>query len=429
MKTTVDRTSPTQVKLTITLDKQEIADGEQVALAKLAKEVKAPGFRKGKVPPSVAIKHIDSQKLAMEGADNAISKSVAEAFTNEKLQALKRPEVEVTEFEPGKKLIFTAETEVIPETKLGNYKKLKAPKQDKITISKEQVEEVIERIQNQMASKKEVKRAVKDGDAVTMDFVGKKDDEAFEGGTANDHELVIGSNSFIPGFEEGVIGHKVGDEFTIDLEFPKDYRVEDLAGAKVAFDVKVKKIEEMVKPAVDDEFAAKTGPYTSAKELRDDIKKELTAQAEREQLEQLQEDLVDQLVGKSTLAVPTVLRDDQIKSIEQDMVQNLMYQGTTFDQWLEQKGYADREAWVKGEANDIAEKRVKTGLVLSQLSKDEDITATNEELAERVEQMKQQYAGQPETAKRFDEPEVQRDLANRMLTEKTIARLVELNTK
>lgn len=429
MKTTVQKISPTQVKLTVKLDEKEIKDGEQVALAKLSKEVKASGFRKGKVPPSVAVKHIDAQKLALEGADNSISKAVAEAFMSEKLQALKRPEVEVTKFEPGKVLEFTAETEIIPEIKLGDYKKLKIPKQDESAVGKPQVDEVLSRIQNQMAEKKTVIRAAKQDDSLTLDFVGKKDGVAFDGGTATDHEIVIGSKSFIEGFEDGLIGHKTGDEFTLDLVFPKQYRVEDLAGAKVTFDVTVKKIDEMAKPEVTDEFAAKVGKYTSAKELKDDIKKELTAQAENERNTAVQDELVKQLVEKSDVPVPNVLIEDQIASLEKDITQNLTYQGTTFEQYLEQNGHKTKQDWIEKEAKPAAQTRVKTGLVLSELSKIEKVTATNQELAERVEAMKGEYSNQPEMTKRFDEPEVQRDLANRLLTEKTLSKLVELNTK
>lgn len=427
MKTKQQNLSDSRVKLTVTLDSNEIADGEKAALVHLAREVKAPGFRKGKVPPSVAVKHIDPQKLALESANHSISKAVATAFLDSNLQALNRPEVEVTKYEPGESLEFTAEADILPPVKLASYKKLKKPKQGKIDIKKPDVDEVVERIKGQMATKKSVERKAKMDDEVKIDFVGKKDGVAFDGGTAEGHEIVLGSHSFIEGFEEGIVGHSVGDKFTLELKFPAEYRVADLAGADVTFDVTLHEIKEMVKPEETDEWAAKVGPYTSVKELRDDIKRELTTQAESKQTEQVRESLVDQLVKGSEVEVPAVLRSDQLASIEQDMRQNLMYRGKSFETWLDEQGFEDRDAWVDKEGNAAADERVKTGLVLAELSKVEKIEATTEDVNVRVEALKSQYASQPEMLEQLDGSDAKRSVANQILTEKTIDRLVELN--
>lgn len=429
MKTTRKNISDTRVKLTITLDSKELADGEAVALKKLARDIKVPGFRKGKVPVEVAQKHVDPQQLAMDAADNAISKAVATAFLESDLQALSRPEVELTKYVPGQELEFTAEADVLPPVKLANYKKLKLKKPAAIEVKKEEIEEVIGRIKAQMSTKEVVKRKAKDGDEVVIDFVGKKDDVAFDGGTARGHEIVLGSKSFIDGFEDGIVGHGAGDTFSLDLKFPDEYRATDLAGAKVVFDVTLHEVKELVPPEETDEWAAKVGPYTSAKELRDDIKRELTAQAERNQTEERREEAVQQLVQGSSVEIPVVLREDQLSSLEQDIRQNLMYQGKSFETWLKEQGYDDRDAWVEKEGNAAADERIKTGLVLAELSKVEKIQASTDEVAERTQSMKAQYASQPEMVKRLDETDAQRSIANQILTEKTIDRLIELNTK
>lgn len=427
MKTTQENISETIVKLTISLDKKELAAAEQVALKKLSKNIKVAGFRKGHVPLAVAAKNIDPNALAQQTLEDALSKSVAEAFMEKQIQVLDRPEVEIKKFVPGSELEFTAEAPIIPKVTLGDYKKLKAV-QEKATVGTKEVDEIVDRVLTNFAEKKDVKRAAKMGDETIIDFVGKKDDEAFEGGTANDYNLTLGSNSFIPGFEEGIVGHKAGDKFELKLEFPKDYHADELKGQKVVFETTLKAVKEVVKPELTDEVAAKAGPFTSAKELREDIKKELTSQKERELGEKLKDDLVKQLVAKSKLSAPDVLVEDQVKSIEQDMQQNVAYSGLTIDKYIEQKGFKDHEDWVAKEVRPAAEDRVKAGLVLSELSKELKIEATADELAERINQYKQQYAQQAEMAKRFDEPEVQRDIANRLLTEKTIDKLVELNT-
>lgn len=427
MKITRDTISPTKVKLTITLDSSELGDAEKVALHKLAKSVKVPGFRKGKVPASVAAKHVDPNLLAEETADNALSKAIATAFTSEDVRALERPQVEVTKFVPGETLEFTAEAEIIPEVKLGNYKKLKAPKQEKISVTKAEIDEVLDRVRTQFATKQDVDRKAKQGDEATIDFIGKKDGVAFDGGTGNDYPLTLGSNSFIPGFEDGIIGHKPGETFDLELDFPKDYHAKDLAGQKVTFMTTLKKLQESTTPELTDELAAKAGPFTSAKELTEDIKKELTVQKEREAADELRDALVKDLIAKSTVPVPEVLRKDQLQSIEQDMTQNLMYQGMTFDQWLKSKGYASKEEWIEKEAGEIADQRVMAGLALAKLSQLEALTASETAVEERVAQLKEQYKNNAQALEQLASEEVRRDIANRLVTELAVDKLVELN--
>ena len=426
MIATVKNISETRVLVTVTVDATELEAAEQVALKKLSKEVKVDGFRKGHVPLTIVKKNVDPNALAQEMLENALSKGVADAFIGNDLQALERPEVEVKKFVPGDVLEFTAEGDVLPKVTLGDYKKLKITKPE-IKVTKADIDEVIERMQKGFAEKKETKGAAKDGDETVIDFVGKQDGVAFEGGTGNDYPLTLGSNSFIPGFEAALVGLKAGDKKDIELTFPKDYHAKNLAGAKVVFETTVKKVNAVTLPELNDEFAAKAGPFTSMKELEDDIKREITAQREREGEDKLKDDLVKQLVAKSKVSVPAVLREDQIKSIEQDLQQNLMYQGMSLEQYFESRGFADREAWVKGEATEAADNRIKAGLVLAELSKELKIEATADELAEHINIYKDRYKNNPDMAKRFDEPEAQREVANRLITEKTVDALVALS--
>ena len=427
MKTTVTHESDTRVKVMIAADHAELAAAEQVALKRLAKTAKVNGFRTGHVPLEIVKKHADANALAQETLDAALNRAVAEAFLSNDLQVLARPEVEIKKYVPGELLEFTAEADVLPEVKLGNYKKLKV-KKAAVNVDKKEIDEVIERIQKGLSEKKEVKRAAKIGDETVIDFVGRKDGEAFHGGTGKDYPLVLGSNSFIPGFEDALVGLKAGDTKDVKLAFPKDYHVKDLAGQDVVFEVTVKKVNSVKLPALDDKFAAKAGSFTSMEDLRSDIKAEIAAQAERRAKDDLKDELVKQLVAKSVVSVPSVLRDDQIRSLEQDLRQNLMYRGRTLEQYFKEKGYADRDAWVKAEANDVADARIKAGLVLAQLSKELKIEATADELAAHINTYKQQYANNSEMAKHFDKPEAQREVANRLITEKTVDKLVELNS-
>jgi trigger factor len=278
------------------------------------------------------------------------------------------------------------------------------------------------------AKKKEVKRAAKDGDEVVIDFVGKKDGVAFDGGTATDYTLKLGGGQFIPGFEEGIVGHKLDETFDIDLKFPKDYHASELAGTAVTFTVTLHKILESELPIVDDKFAAAAGPFKSLQELKDDIKRELTSQKEHETGEKFKDALIVELVEKSKVPVPEVLVEDQMRSIERDFEQNLMYQGLTIDSYLSTNGFKDIEAWREKEVRPTALKRVQAGLVLAELTNVERVSATDEEIDEHVEVHKQQYLNNPEALKQFETPEVRRDIANHFVTEKTIERLITLNS-
>lgn len=427
MKTNVKNLSETKVILTISVDAEELKTAEQVALTKLAKDVKVPGFRKGKVPASVVAKNVDPQLIGQQTLEDALSKAVADAFMAEKLQALDRPEVEVKKYVPGKELEFTAEVEVMPKIKLGDYKKLKAKLKAEKPTDKD-IDDLITRMQENFAEKKEVKRTAKKGDDVVIDFVGKKDGTAFDGGTANDFTLSLGGGQFIPGFEEGVAGHKAGEAFDLDLKFPEDYHSKDLKGAKVVFSVTLKSVNEKVLPKIDEAFAAKCGPFTSVEELRADILAQMTEQREREATDKLKDALVKELVEKSTVPTPEVLIKDQERSIEQDFLQNLMYQGMTLDSYLEVNKFKTKEEWLDKEVQPAAEARVKAGLVLAELNKELKIDASTKELEDHINLYRQQYANNKEALAQFDQPEVQRDIANRLLTEKTVEKLVELNS-
>ncbi|MCB9820045.1 trigger factor [Candidatus Nomurabacteria bacterium] len=428
MKTAIKNLSDTRVMVTITLGKEELEAAEQVALTKMARKVKAPGFRKGHVPVSVAAKHVNPNELAQETVDNAMSKAIADAFLGEKIQALDRPEVEMKKFVPGQELEFTAEVDVLPKVKLGDYKKLGVKKGEAKVASKD-VDEVLERMRQAQAEKSEVKRAAEIGDELVIDFIGKKDGEAFDGGTAKDYSLELGSNSFIPGFEEGLVGAKAGDKKDLNLKFPEEYHVDTLAGADVLFETTVKSVNEKQLPELNDEFAKKSGDdeVKTLKDLKASIKDGLATQKQQQIENEYKDALVDKLVEKSTAPAPEVLVNDQMRSIEQDMQQNLMYQGITLEQYLKAQGFESEDDWREKEVKPAAEKRIKAGLVLAELSKELEVDATDEEKEAHIAMYKSQYGNNPEMAKRFDDPQVQREVVNRLITEKTVEALADLN--
>lgn len=428
MKHTVKKTNDTTRLITIELDADDLAQIKANTLVHLAKHVKVAGFRTGKVPAHIAEKHIDPNQLNSELLEEAVNSAAVKVLDAEGIMPLDRPKVEVKKFEPASGLEFTAELQVIPDIKLGDYKKLKAisPSTD---VTAKDIDDVLANLQRQQATKKPAGRAAKNGDEVTIDFVGTdKDGKDVEGATAKDYQLVLGSGNFIPGFEEALIGVKKGDKRDVPLTFPKDYHHAPLKNAKVTFAVTVHEVSEVVLPALDDKFASQVGPFKTLADLKADIKRELTEQMQREAADKLKDDLVEQLVKASTVPVPEVLVADQMVSLERDFVQNLTYRGQTLEQYLAEKGLT-KDEWKAKELRDAAIRRVQVGLVLAELSKVEKIDVSREELDVRLAEMLKSYGNSPEIKKQLDTPEARRDLANRVLTEKTITRLVQLNTK
>ncbi len=426
MKTTIKNISDTRVEVTVTLDKKDLEAAQNVAITKMAKDMSVKGFRKGKVPYDVALKNADPVKLQDEVLNNAISKAVAQVFTEEDIQALDRPQVDVKKFVPGEMAEFTAEVDVLPEIKLGDYKKLKTTIKPE-AVTQEDIDEVLGRIKKAFTQKKEVKRKAKNGDTVNIDFLGKKDGKPFDGGKAEGFDLALGSGSFIPGFEEAIVGHKAGEEFDIDLEFPKDYHAKDLAGQKVVFTVKLNSVNEMEEGELTDEVAKKAGPFENLKEMKADIEEQIAKQKEMEAAEKQKEELVAQLVEKSQIPTPEILIEDQKKMIEQDFVQNLAYQGLTLDQYIEVNKFKDKDEWMVKEVTPVAVKRVKSGLALAELSKTFKVKVTPEELTNQINMFKAQYGNNPQLAGQFENPAVIKDIENRLATEKTVNRLMEIN--
>lgn len=428
MKHTLKKLSDTKVSLAITVSADELKHAKEHALKTLAPKVKVPGFRQGKVPAAVAEKNIDPSALASEALEEAINHALNEAFAAEDLRVLDQPSVELGEFKPYESLEFTAEVEVLPAVTLGDYTKLKT-KKDKVEVTEEEIQEVLGRMLRGFAEKKEVDREAKDGDEVLIDFEGRDEKgELVAGAAGTDYPLVLGSKTFIPGFEEGIIGKKAGETFDLPVTFPKDYHAEALKGAKVSFKTTIKKVTELELPEVNDEFAKKAGPFETKQELLDDIKNEIKTQKDRAADDKFKDDLLTELADNSEVPHSEVLVQDQMNSVEQDTMQNLMYRGMSPEQYMESQGFKDRDEWREKEFRDAAIRRVKSGLVLAELSKAEKVEVSQEEVQTRLDEMKAQYKD-PKMQAQFDTPETRRNLANRVLTEKTIDRLVEINSK
>lgn len=417
--------SETEVELVISSDVEQLSKLKDHVVTHFANKVKVQGFRPGKAPTSVLEKNIDPTQLQQEFLQEAIETLYRQAAVSEDLKPLNSPEITVKKFVPYSELEFTASFEILPPVKLGDYTKIKktAPK---IEVTTKEVNDVIDNLRTRVSKKEPTDRAAKNGDEVLIDFEGVDGKgEKVAGASGDDYPLALGSGTFIPGFEEGLVGVKKGDKKDLKLTFPKDYHAGNLAGTKITFKTTVKEVKEVVLPKADDAFAATVGPFKTLADLKKDIKEQLKDQKTQEASNKVKDEIIEELVKKTKLVLPASLVADQIESLEQDMRQNLTYRGITLPEYVKQEGFKDEADWKEKALKPQAERRVSVGIVLAEVAEKEKLTVSDAELKERLALYQQQY----QQGGNFDTPEMQREVLSRMLTEKTVDFLYSLATK
>jgi trigger factor len=418
--------TPTETKLIIKAETEDLVKAKKIALKKLAPEVRVTGFRNGKVPPELVEKNLNPNILQSEVIEETINKAYAAAVRQESLRPVANPEVAIKKLVPYTELEFEVVVPTIGKIILADYTKIKASKQELAVVAAD-IDKVISSLQQRAATYNAVERAAKNGDQVTIDFKGTDTaGKPVAGADGTDYPLVLGSNAFIPGFETNLVGLKKLDTKKFDVTFPKDYGASALQNKKVTFEVTIKQVSEVIEPKVDDNFAASVGPFKNVADLKTDIKKQLTMEREREAINQLQDDILKQIAQKSTIEIPKLLIDEQIDRIEEEEKQNLIYRGQTWEEHLkEEKVTAEQHREQKRQA---AEERVKVGIILSEIAEAEKIENTPEEIEVRLQIMRAQYQD-PSAQAELAKPEALRDINSRMLTEKTLDKLLNYATK
>jgi trigger factor len=426
MQVTKKNLSDTKVQLIVAADADQLQAAKNEALAQLAGDLKLSGFRPGKAPLSIVEKNVDPTKLQTEFLDRVINAVYGATIDEYKLRPVAQPQVKVSKFVPFDTLELEFEVEVVGEIKLPDYKKIKMAKEP-VKITAKDVDEVLEQLTQREAEKKDVDRPAKNGDQLWIDFTGvdAKTKEPIQGADGKDYPLTLGSGAFIPGFEPELIGLKKDAEKTFTVTFPKDYGVKTLQNRKVTFTVTVHKVQELVTPKVDDALAAKVGPFKNVQELKDDIKKQLTSERGYQAERDFSDKLLREVTKKTKAAIPDVLIDEQIDRIISDQKQNLMYSGQTWQEFLEAQGVD--EATYRKQQREEAEMRVKAGLVLGEIAEAEKITLTPEEVEIRLQVLKGQYPDK-QMQSELNKPSSRREIASRLLTEKTINKLTAYAT-
>lgn len=426
MRITRTDNSPTNIILKVEADSSDLEPIRRHVLGHYANRVKVPGFREGKAPAYIVEKNINQQAMLDEFMEHALNDLYRKAVEQQKIRPVSNPEVKLKKFVPYTNMEFEATLEIIGPIKLANYKTIKLTKK-KAQVTAKDVDDVIKSLQSRSAERVAVNRPAKNGDEVVIDFVGiDKKGKPVPGADSKDYPLLLGSNTFIPGFEDKLVGAKAGETKEFKITFPENYSVSSLRKQPVTFTVEVKKINELKEPKLDDGFAAKVGPFKTVADLRKDVKKQLEEEKTRQAEVEFQNELIAKISEKSTVELPESLIDEEVARLEEEEKRNLAYRGQTWQDHLEAEGVTEEEHRQRNRPD--AANRVKAGLVLSEIADKENIIVTPEEMDLRVQMLKAQYQD-PQMQAEIDKPENQRDIMSRIMTEKTIAKLTSYASK
>lgn len=410
-----------EVKLSFVIEAQKFDEAIQKAYTKNAKYFTIPGFRKGKAPYKIVERQYGAQ-IFYEDAFNEVVPEIYEKELNEnKIEAVSRPDIDITQMEKGKDLIFTAIVQTKPEVTLGKYKGIELKKIE-YTVKEEDIEHELGHMQERNARLVNVEdRPVEKDDTVVIDFEGFVDGVAFEGGKAEGHELVIGSNTFIPGFEDQIIGMKIDEEKEINVTFPEEYFSKDLAGKEAMFKVKLHEIKKKELPTLDDEFAKDVSEFDTLEELKKSIKEKLEEQNTSRAKYETEDAAIKAVCDNVKIEIPSGMVETETDNMIRDIEQRLMYQGLNLTQYLQmmQKTEAD----MRKEFEEQATQTVKTKLVLEAIIKAEKIEASEDEIKEKAEEMAKNYGRDAEEMLKNDALKVY--IGDTLKTEKAVDFIVK----
>ena len=413
MSLQVEKLEHNMAKLTVEVAAEDVEKALQAAYLKQRKQINIPGFRKGKVPRQMIEKMYGPEVFYDEAANNMIPDAYAKAYDESELDIVSQPKIEVVQMEKGKPFIFTAEVATKPEVTLGDYKGLKV---DKVStrVTQKEVDEEIETERERNATTIEVTdRAVQDKDEVTLDFEGFVDGVAFEGGKGEDYPLTIGSGSFIPGFEEQLIGAEIDKEVEVNVTFPKEYHSEELAGKDATFKCTVHTIKAKELPELDDEFASEVSECETMDAYRAEVKKNIKERKERTGKEKKENQAVDQAIENAQMDIPEAMIEFQVRQMADDFARRIQQQGLTVEQYFQFTGMTAEK--MMEEMRPQAEKSIKTRLVLEAIVKAENIEVSDERVEEELTKMAEAYQMEVEKLKEFmgenEKKQIKEDLA------------------
>ena len=389
MSLQVEKMEKNMAKLTIEVSAEDVEKAMQSAYQKAKGRISIPGFRKGKAPRKM-IEQMYGKGVFLEDAVNAlIPEHYSKALGECELEIVSQPKIDLVQTEPGKALIFTAEVAVKPEVTLGEYKGVEVPKSE-IEVTDEEVEAEVKKEQEKNSRTINVEdRAAQLNDIVTIDFEGSVDGVPFDGGQATEYPLTLGSNTFIPGFEDQLVGAKVGDDVDVKVTFPEEYQAKELAGKEAIFKCAVKKIEAKELPELDDDFAKDVSEFDTLAEYKEHVKTNLVEKKENEAKHAKEDAAVDKIIENAQMDIPEAMLETQCRQMLDDFSRRMQSQGLSMDQYFQFTGMTVEK--MMEDMKPQALKRIQTRLVLEKVAEVENIQPTEEEVNEEISKMAEAY--------------------------------------
>lgn len=423
MNATVTPVDQHKVTLTIEVPAKDVTKGIQQAVKRIAGQVNIPGFRKGKAPRRILEMNFGKEAILEEAFDVIAGRAYQEALTANEINPVSEPEIERVTFEEGKDLVFKATLTKRPEVTLGEYKGLEAEKQD-ATVTDEQIQEQLDNIRNQQA-----KMVVADADAklqkddfAVIDFAGSIDGKPFDGGEGKSYPLQIGSGSFIPGFEDQLIGHAAGDDVEVKVTFPEDYFVKELANKEAVFKVHVHDIKRKELPELNDEFAKEASSYETMEELKADLRKNMEEDAAHRAIDAYNAAIIEQAVKNASVDIPEIMVDDRVEQMIQEMAMNLESRGLKLEDYLKFSNKTMESLREEYKAN--AAENVRADLVLEAIAKAENVEVKPEDMNMEIYMMAQQFGADPKEVMNIIVKEGRVAMLRNSVARKKAARLI-----
>ena len=429
MNVTVEKLDKGMAKLTITVTADVVAAAEDKVYKRQKSQISIPGFRKGKAPKKIIEKMYGEGVFLSDAINDVINETYPDAVKECGEEIVSNPKIDLSQAEPGKDLIYTAEVALKPEVKLGKYKGVEIEKLEAPKVSEEDIEKELKRQQDANAKIVDVTdRPVQNGDMIKLDFAGTVDGEAFEGGKAENYDLTIGSGSFIPGFEDQLVGMNIGEEKDVNVTFPEDYGQKDLAGKAAVFACKVNAIKEKKLPELNDEFADEVSEFSTLDEYKKDIEKNLLVRAEEQYKQTKENAAVAAAVADADIEIPDAMLETQAESLVNEFAQNLQMQGMNIDMYLQYTGL-QKDQLVE-QFKPQAKTRIQNSLVLEAVAKAEKIEASDEDLEAEYGKMAAQYNMPVDNIKKvFGESEQYKDDMKKDIALRKAAELIAANAK
>lgn len=424
MKATWEKIEKNKVVLNVEVDAEQVATALDKAFKKVVAKANIPGFRKGKVPRQIFEAKFGIESLYQDALDILLPEVYVKAVEESSIEPVDRPDVEIEQFGKGQALIFKATVIVKPEVQLGEYKGLEVEQKDS-AVTEDEIAEELKRLQQRHAELVVLEEGTaENGDIAVIDFEGFVDEVAFEGGKGENHSLELGSNSFIPGFEEQVVGMAKGEEKDVNVTFPEEYHSEELKGKAAVFKVTVRDIKRKNLPELDDEFAKDVSEFDTLDEFKQDISKRLQERKEKSNEQERESALVEKAAANAEVEIPEAMITTEVDQMYNDFGNRLKMQGMELDMYLQFTG--QDEATVKQQMRTDAARRVRNNLVIEAIAKAENISASEEEINEELERLAGQYQRSSDELRAILSANGSLDtLQSDLTSRKTIAFLIE----